>query len=204
MPIDLKPYLDPSTCAAVVFECQEHVIGSGSRIPGLVESVKTRGVVANIAELLARARKAGTRVFYCKAVQREGGLGAAKTPLHDRMERAAAPPGDISDTSIVKELAPEPGDVVLSRSHGMTAFFNTDLDPCLRDLGIQTVIPMGVSLNIGLIGTVIEAVNRGYRVIVPEDCAAGDPPEYGDQVLRYAIRNLAYVTTSGRIADNWG
>ena len=73
----------------------------------------------------------------------------------------------------------------------------------LRDLGIRTVIPVGVSLNIGVLATTVEAVNRGYRVVVPQDCAAGDPPEYGDQVLRYSIRNLAYVTDSEAIASIW-
>ena len=46
-------------------------------------------------------------------------------------------------------------------------------------------------------------VNRGYRVIVPADCVAADPPEYGEQVLRYSIRNLAYVSTGGEIAAHW-
>ena len=202
MPIDLTPYLDPSECAVIVFECQENVIGSGSRIPGLAASVRDRGVLANISKLLENARGAGATIFYCTAAT--GGLGGAKTPLHDRMQRSpTAGGGDATDTSVVAEIAPQEGDVVISRSHGMTGFYYTGLDPSLRDLGVRTVIVTGVSLNIGLIGTTIEAVNHGYRAIVPEDCAAGDPPEYGDAVLRYAIRNLAYVTTSDRIFDVW-
>ena len=204
MPVDLTPFLEPARCAILVFECQENVIGAGSRIPGLVAAVQARGIVPRIASLLRRARAAGVRVFFCTAEPRADGLGRARTPLHDRMQRAAAPAGDAADVSVVKTLGPEKGDVLMPRGHGMTAFYDTGLDPCLRDLEIRTLIPVGVSLNIGLIGTVIEAVNHGYRVIVPEDCAAGDPPEYGDQVLRYAIRNLAYVTTSAQIAEAWG
>ena len=203
MPIDLTPFLEPARCAILVFECQENVIGAGSRIPGLVEAVRARGILPRIARLLQRARAAGVRVFYCTAEPRADGLGRARTPLHDRMQRVAAPSGDVADTSVVKELAPEAGDVLLPRSHGMSAFYDTALDPCLRDLEIRTVIPVGVSLNIGLIGTTIEAVNHGYRVVFPEDCAAGDPPEYGEQVVRYAIRNLAYVTSSAQIAEAW-
>jgi nicotinamidase-related amidase len=203
MPVDLTPFLEPARCAILVFECQENVIGAGSRIPGLVAAVRARGIVPNIARLLRHARAAGARVFYCTAEPRADGLGRARTPMHDRMQRAAAPRGDDVDASVVRELAPEKGDVRLPRSHGMSAFYDTGLDPCLRDLEIRTVIPVGVSLNIGLIGTTIEAVNYGYRVVFPEDCAAGDPPEYGDQVLRYAIRNLAYVTSSEQIAQIW-
>jgi nicotinamidase-related amidase len=203
MAIDLTPFLEPAPCALVVFECQENVIGAGSRIPGLVASVQQRGLVPRLARLLASARSAGARVFFCTAEMRSDGLGRARTPLHDRTRRAAAPAGDESDASVVPALGPEKGDVVIARSHGMTAFYGTGLDPCLRDLEIRTVIPAGVSLNIGLVGTVIEAVNHGYRVVVPEDCTAGDPPEYGEQVLRYTLRNLAYVTTSDRIAEIW-
>ena len=203
MPVDLTPFLEPARCAILVFECQENVIGAGSRIPGLVAAVQSRGIIPNIARLLQRARTSGVRVFFCTAEPRANGLGRARTPMHDRMQRAAAPAGDAADVSIVKALGPEKGDVLMPRGHGMSAFYDTGLDPCLRDLEIRTIIPVGVSLNIGLIGTVIEAVNHGYRVIVPEDCAAGDPPEYGDQVLRYAIRNLAYVTTSAQIAETW-
>jgi nicotinamidase-related amidase len=202
MPIDLTPYLDPARSAIVVFEMQENVVGSASRIPGLAAAVHDGDMLPNLAALLASARSAGTAIFYCTAELRPSGLGAARTPMHDRMEGVDTS-GDVSDTSVVKEIAPEPGDIAMPRSHGMSAFYKTGLDPCLRDLGIQTVIPVGVSLNIGLLGTTIEAVNHGYRVIIPADCVASDPPEYGEQVLRYTIRNLAYTTTSAEISKIW-
>jgi len=203
MPVDLTPYLEPTRCAILVFECQENVIGAGSRIPGLVAAVKQRGILPRIAGLLASARRAGVRVCYCIAAARPDGIGRARTPLHDRQARAAAPAGNAADTRVVAEIAPEKGDLVLPRTHGMSAFYNTDVDPILRDLQIRTVLPVGVSLNIGLVGTAIEAVNHGYRVVVPGDCTAGDPPEYGDQVLRYTLRNLAYVTSAEEIARIW-
>jgi len=203
VPIDLSEYLDAPRCALLVFECQENVIGSGSRLPGLAAAVREGGVLENASRLLGSARRAGASVYYCTAEPRESGLGRARTPLSDRIGRAAAPAGDPAMVSVVAEVAPEPGDVVIARSHGMSGFHDTGLDPCLRDRGTETVIPIGVSLNIGLVGTVIEAVNRGYRVIVPRDCVAADPPEYGEQMLRYTFRNLAYLSTSEEIATVW-
>ncbi len=203
MPIDLSPFLDPKRCAVVVFECQENVIGAGSQIPGLVAALEQGKVLENIARLLDRARDAGAAVFYCTADNQLGGLGRAQTPMTDRIQRAAPGASGPVDTSVVKAIAPEPGDILLTRGHGMTAFYKTELDPCLRDLGTTTVIPVGVSLNIGVLGTTVEAVNHGYRVIVPRDCVAGDPPEYGEQVLQYTIRNLAYVSSTDEIAQIW-
>jgi nicotinamidase-related amidase len=204
MPIDLTPYLsDASRCAVLAFECQENVVGAGSRIPGLAKAVHDGGVLGNIARLLDAAREAGARVFYCVATPNPGGLGRARSPMIERMENAPQPAGDSADTSVVKEIAPQPGDLVYARGHGMTAFYGTTLDPCLRDAGTETLIPVGVSLNVGLIGTTIEAVNRGYRVVLPSDCVAADPPEYGEMVLRYSIRNLAYVSTADQISQIW-
>ena len=205
MPIDVAPYLsDAARCAVLVFECQQNVLGESSRIPGLVKSAREGGMLTHIARLLDAARDAGVPVFYCVAKPNARGRGRARTPLVDRMEVAPAPAGtDVTDASVMKEVAPEPGDLVYERGHGMSAFYGTTLDPCLRDAGTTTLIPVGVSLNIGLLGTTIEAVNRGYRVIMPTDCAAADPPEYGEMVLRYTIRNLAYLSSADEIIAAW-
>ncbi len=203
MPLDLRPYLDPEQCALVVFECQENVIGKGSRIPTLVAAVERSGMLPPLARLLAAARKARVLVIFCNAEGREDGLGAPITPLHERQARAPAPAGGARDTSVVAALAQQPGDVVLARAHGMSGFHGTSLDPILRSRGVRTLLVCGVSLNIGVLGTALEAVNHGYRVVIPSDCVAGDPPEYGEQVLRYTLRNLAWVATSEAILSAW-
>ena len=48
----------------------------------------------------------------------------------------------------------------------MSGFHGTELDICLRDMGVKTVIPTGVSANMGIVGTSIEAVNHGYRLVL--------------------------------------
>jgi nicotinamidase-related amidase len=58
-------------------------------------------------------------------------------------------------------------------------------------------------VNIGVLGTAIEAVNRGYTVVVPTDCVAGDPPEYAEQALRYSVRNIAFLSTRTEIETIW-
>ena len=59
MPLDLRPYLAPAECALLVFECQENVIGKGSRLPTLVAAVEKCGMLPRLAQLLAAARRAG-------------------------------------------------------------------------------------------------------------------------------------------------
>jgi hypothetical protein len=45
---------------------------------------------------------------------------------------------------VVPELGPETADIVSHRIHGFTPFTGTSLDSILRNLGVRTVIPIGV------------------------------------------------------------
>jgi nicotinamidase-related amidase len=204
MPPDLTPYLDPSTCGVVVFECQQNVIGEHGPYPGLIAAVREGGMLERLSTFLSEARLAGAAVCYGTVSSRAGGLGAAKTPMHDGLHSSAHAADAVElDRSIVPELAPGPNDVIVERTHGMSGFHGTELDICLRDLGVKTVIPTGVSANMGVVGTSIEAVNHGYRLVFAADCIAGDPPEYAEQMIKYTFRNLGYLSTSSAIAAIW-
>ena len=78
-------------------------------------------------------------------------------------------------TELIAGLGPEPEDLVSTRLHGVSPFTGTSLDTWLRNLGVRTVVATGVSVNLGVLGLAIEAVNLGYRVVVPRDTVAGIP-----------------------------
>jgi nicotinamidase-related amidase len=180
------------------------VIGETSSLPGLVEAVRAGQMVEQIAALLDAARAAGAQIFYCTAAKRSDGIGNPfNTPIEMRLREKAGGTKAHGAGEIVKELAPQPGEVVVARQHGMTAFYESGLDSFLRNTGTKTVVITGVSVNVGVLGTTIEAVNRGYTAIVPTDCVAGDPPEYAEQALRYSVRNLAFLTTREQIETIW-
>jgi nicotinamidase-related amidase len=177
VPIDITPYLDPATSAVVNMECQENLIGPNSR-------------------------RVGTRVYYCTDDRRPDGFGrATNTLVHLRMPGGQEPTG--GQGPIVEPLTPHDEDIVFPREQGLTGFFGTGLDAYLRNTGVKTVIVTGVSLNIAVLGTTIEAMNLGYQVIVPSDCVASDPPEYAESALRYTIRNIALECPSAAIVEHW-
>jgi nicotinamidase-related amidase len=115
----------------------------------------------------------------------------------------AGPPGPATASPVVEPLAPRPEEVVLDRIHGMSTFYGTPIDPVLRDRGVETIIPTGVSLNIGIIATTVEALGRGYRIAIARDCCAGDPSSYADDVYRNTLNNLAYLSSADEIAKIW-
>jgi nicotinamidase-related amidase len=106
-------------------------------------------------------------------------------------------------TEVIPELGPEPGDLDCVRLHGMSPFTGTDLDPKLRSLGVDTVIATGVSLNVGILGLVIEAINHGYHVVLVKDCVGGYPPEYAEMVLEHSLKRITTQTTAEALQKIW-
>jgi len=205
MAYDLAPHLAPARTAVLVFECQEGVIGETSHLTGLVAAAREGQLVGQIAALLDSARAVGTAIFYCKVAKRRDGAGNPfNTPLEIRLrERSGGSAGALDLGDIVEALAPRTGDVVVTREHGMTGFYESGLDSYLRNTGTRTIVLTGVSVNIGILGTAIEAVNRGYTVVVPTDCVAGDPPDYAEAALRYSVRNIAFLSHRNEIEALW-
>ncbi len=104
---------------------------------------------------------------------------------------------------VMPELAPGPDDIEMPRLHGLTPFTGTSLDRVLRNLGVTTVVATGNSLNIGVLGLVLSAVDLGYQVVVPKDAVAAVPAEYAEPLFANTIALLATVLTSKDLLDTW-
>lgn len=203
MPIDVTPYIGPECTAVVALEVQENLLlPEKAMIPGLARHASEIGLIERLATLYDAARRVGVCVYYVTDQRRADGYGAAKNS-RVRLQTSSDREHHSDHGPIVSRLTPCPEDVWLKREHGMTGFFTTPLDVYLRNTGVTTVILTGVSANIAVNGTAIEAMNRGYRVIVPRDGIAGDPPEYVEQLLRYTIRNVALVPPVADILAHW-
>jgi nicotinamidase-related amidase len=201
----LSELVKPGGVAVVTMELQRAVVGDLSRIPDLVKAVADAGIVPATARLLRAARSRGVRVIHCTAAFRRDRAGSFRNvPLVNRLLRdpdyliAGTP-----DVELMPELGPEPQDLLSQRLHGMSPFYGTSLDPMLRSEGARTVIATGVSLNVGIVGLTIEAINRGYHVVIPTDCVAGFPLDYGKLVLERTLEQLATLTSVDAIAEVW-
>jgi nicotinamidase-related amidase len=104
---------------------------------------------------------------------------------------------------LVPELGPEPEDIVVRRIHGLTPFTGTELDPILRNLGVHTVIPIGVSVNEALFGLCLSAADLGYSIALPTDAIAGVPHSYAEDVVKHSLSLLVNLTTTEAIAKAW-
>jgi len=196
---DLADLLRGGRCAVVTQECQRGVIGDLAVLRELADAAQARAV-PNIARLLAGARAAAVPVVHCLALRRPDGAGAN---ANARLFAATAKLGiDLlpgSGGDLLPELGPEPSDLVLTRLHGLGPMGGTDLDAVLRNLGVDTIVGAGVSVNVAITNFVMDAVNRGYRFVLPRDAVAGVPADYADAVVDNTLSLLATVTTTDEV-----
>jgi len=55
-----------------------------------------------------------------------------------------------------------------------------------------------------VLGLAIEAVNFGYRVVVPRDTVAGVPADYADALLANTFPMISTLTTTDDLLKAWG
>jgi nicotinamidase-related amidase len=205
MAIDLVEMVAPATCAVLTMEVQRGVVGDLSAFPQLADAAQSVGLPANASRLLSAARSLGIAVVHCTAEFRPDRVGSVincqliSAMLRNPEHMLVGSP----EAELLPELGPEPHDVVLPRLHGVSPFAGTSLDPVLRSLGVKTVIAIGVSVNLGVLGLAIEAVNYGYQVVVPRDVVAGVPMEYADAVLDNTFPLISTLTTADQILSAW-
>ena len=177
--------LDPAATALVVVDMQylyHRDYGAGPRLRQL-GTFETHAymfdridatVVPNTARLLAACRRTGVHVFYTRNAALAGD-GADRAPGWRRPGKELGVNWCVAgskEAEILDELAPEPGEVVLSKTSS-GAFASTAIDAMLRHMGVTTLICCGVATNYCVETTVRAASDHGYEVVMVSDaCAA--------------------------------
>ena len=160
----------------------------------------------NIARLVRAARAASVPVVHCVAMRRPDGqgsnhnarlfMGMLKTGV------AAASRAPRRSRSSPRSASSRPT-CVLSRLHGLGPMGGTDLDPILRNLGVTTIVGVGVSVNVAMLNFAMDAVNDGYQFVMPRDAVAGIPEDYAEAVLDNTISLLATLPTTDEVLAAW-
>lgn len=198
----LSKLISPKHTALLTMECQRGVVGDLAELPDLADAAKAVGSLVAAGKLCERAREVGAHVVHCTAENYLEGRGAARNCRLLSAGEGWLIKGDDS-VELVPELNQHETDFVVPRAHGVTPFTSSSLDQLLRNLNVTTVIAVGHSVNVGLLGMVLSAVDLGYQVVVPEDAVAGVPIEYGKEVIKNTFFYLATISSTEEILKNW-
>jgi maleamate amidohydrolase len=129
------------------------------------------GVVAAIGRLLDVARAAGTPVVFTTVSYDEGDKQAAAAFI-DKIPALLTLEAGTRWVEIDPRIAPRDDEPVLNKLFA-SAFFGTALSSFLAANGCDSLIVTGASTSGCVRATVVDAIQHGYRPIVPRE-AVGD------------------------------
>ena len=126
--------------------------------------------VAATRRLLDAAREAGAPVLFTTVCYENDDLERAAAFIAKAPALATLRPGS-PWVEVDARLAPRAEEPVLVKLFA-SAFFGTHLDEMLRQAGRDTVLVTGASTSGCVRATVVDALQYGYRVLVPRECVA--------------------------------
>jgi maleamate amidohydrolase len=131
--------------------------------------------VASIARLLEAFRRAELPVVFTTVCYDDFGKQAAAVFLEKIPALLALEPGS-EWVEIDPRIAPAEGEPVLSK-YFASAFFGTTLSSVLASAGADTVVVTGASTSGCVRATALDALQHGYRAVVPREAVGDRNPE---------------------------
>jgi nicotinamidase-related amidase len=153
-----------------------------------------RPAVERTARVLEAARRSRLLVIHVGVAWREGRPEMNLTaPIF-----TLSPDRSVEGTwasEFYEPVRPAAGEIVVYK-RSVSALAGTELDRLLRVRDVNTLVLAGVATHFAVEGTAREAVDRGYRVVVLEDCCASRVPEVHRHSIDVILRGLCRVTTA--------
>ena len=161
-----------------------------------------------ISEVLQVARNTGIMIIYFRNV-RLSHYNNISSPYLRLLLKGGHRPGkdpipllkDSSETKIVSQIAPKPGEIVIDKPRA-SAFVGTQLDTILRSNGILSLVLVGCSTDWCVEATVWDATGRDYYAVVLEDCVAG-PRWWGHKAALKQFAVIADVIKAKEAVEIW-
>lgn len=185
--------------AIVLIEPQNDFLSEGGTMYAHIkEQLAERGVIENLRNLLAGAREKRVRIFYVPFHSFEEGFPELKKGgpgyeglrgIEIAMEADWGTGAWLRGTpgpEIIPELTPQKGDIVVEGKKTLDAFHSTALDYLLRANEIEYVAFTGFHTNWCVESSARSAYDKGYRVMVLNDCTATDTEReqrYAEEVI---------------------
>jgi nicotinamidase-related amidase len=118
---------------------------------------------------------------------------------HSRVHEAAFgnAPGNV-EGQILSELAAQPNEPVVQKLSA-SAFNSSNIDAVLRNLGVDTLVVVGLSTSQCVDLTARDASDRGYGVVIVEDAVAEDIHEHHLWTLEQFQRVFGRVASTDEV-----
>jgi gluconolactonase len=197
--------LDPGRCALIIQDMQNDVVMDGGAFAssGSPAHCKEQNAIANAARLAAAARAKGVPVIHVWFVVEPGAPGVTmNAPLFEGLADAKALVRGTWGVAPVPGLEAMTGDHIVEKQR-MSAWEGSRLETILKALRRDVVIVTGAWTNMSIEHTSRSGADKGYFMVVPEDCCSTMNAEWHTASVNYALQNVAVVTDADAVIAAW-
>ena len=196
--------IGPSKTALLIMDFMNDMVHPDGKFAdqGWPAQIEERGTIRNAARALTAARDAQLPVMHVRLAWRPGHPDVNRdAPLFAGAPQLDALVEGTWGADFHADLQPADDEpVIVKRS--VSAFAGTELDRLLTRQGAGTLVLAGFATSFVVEGTARDAVDRGYRVIVLEDCCASFTAEMHQFSIQGVLPLLGEVATMDELIES--
>ena len=195
--------LDADRCVLIVQDLQNDVMIDGGAFAdsGAPQHAKEQNVVENVKALAETCRSKGVPVIHVHYIVEEGAPGLKlNAPLFQGVKDGNALVRGTWGAAPAEGLEPQDGDFVVEKMR-MNAWEGTRLESLLKGLGRDTIIVTGAWTNMSVEHTARTGADKGYFMVVPEDCCSTMNADWHNASINFALQNVSTVTTCAEVTE---
>ena len=173
-------------------------------------SPRGREIIEPLNQFMEEARALGLPIIHVRSTLRKGGVDEKLYPSAWRMVF----PMHVGEIPNIAEHAIEgtrwnkmsievkDDDFMVTGKKRLSAFYPTDLELLLRNIGIRRVVLTGCMTDCCVLNTAFDAANRDFRVVVAKDLTRGSE-HLEEPALDIISNHLGLVVDSAALLDEW-
>ena len=193
--------LDPNRCALIIQDMQNDVVMDGGAFASSGSPIhcKQQNAIANAMRLAEACRRRGVMVIHVWFIVEPGAPGVTlNAPLFESLVESKAMVRGSWGAAPVVGLEAKPGDYVVEKMR-MSAWEGSRLETVLKSGRRDIVIVTGAWTNMSIEHTARTGADKGYLMIVPEDCCSTMNADWHRASISYALQNVSAVTRADEV-----
>jgi gluconolactonase len=197
---------DSRRCAMIIQDLQNDVIMEGGALAesGAPAHARQQRVVDNVRRLAEAARTRGVVIIHVWFIVEPGAPGVTlNAPLFEGLVDSKAMVRGGWGAAPVAGLEPKGGDFVVEKMR-MSAWEGTRLETILKATGRDIIINTGAWTNMSVEHTARTGADKGYFMVVPEDCCSTMNAEWHNAAINFALQNVSIVTNADAVIKALG
>jgi gluconolactonase len=190
----------------ILQDLQNDVIMEGGAFAdsGAPAHARQQRVVDNVRRLAEAARARGVVIIHVWFVVEPGAPGVTlNAPLFEGLVDSKAMVRGSWGAAPVQGLEPRSGDFVVEKMR-MSAWEGTRLETILKATGRDVIINTGAWTNMSVEHTARTGADKGYFMVVPEDCCSTMNADWHNASVNFALQNVSVVTNADTVLKALG